>query len=191
MALMDRVIGVTGRWLAKADSEATPLRPLAWARKTTGYLAVNRLIGMAIPFATRNGFSVEEVRPGYVRARIRLKGNKNHFGSLYAGAYFLVAEIPGGVLSLFDLGPAYTPILKEMTLQFLKPADSDVTVEFNMDSKTIDAIKTEADYTGRAAFSLEGQLYDDTGELVAISIAHYRVRRKGFESDKAGGATLS
>lgn len=190
MAFMDRIIGTTGQWLAKADSNATPLRPLAWARKTSGYLAVNRLIGIAIPFATRNGFRVEEVRPGYVRARIRLKGNKNHFGSLYAGAYFLVAEIPGGVLSLFDLGPAYTPILKEMTLRFLKPADSDVTVGFHMDSKTIDAIRTEADHTGRAAFSLEGQLYDDTGELVAISTAHYRVRRKGFEGDKTADTVI-
>jgi acyl-coenzyme A thioesterase PaaI-like protein len=185
MAFMDRMIGATGQWLAEVDPTATPLRPLAWAKKTSGYLAVNRLIGMAIPFAVRNGFSVEEVRPGYVRARIRLKGNKNHFGSMYAGAYFLVAEIPGGVLSLFDLGAAYTPILKEMTLQFLKPADSDVTVEFRIDSKTLDAIKTEADATGRAAFSLEGQLFDDTGEMVATSLAHYRVRRKGFQGTEA------
>lgn len=182
MAFMDRIIGTTGQWLAKADPDATPLRPLAWARKTSGYLAVNRLIGIAIPFATRNGFRVEEVRPGYVRARIRLKGNKNHFGSLYAGAYFLVAEIPGGVLTLFDLGPAYTPILKEMTLQFLQPANSDVFVEFSLDEATVEAIKAEADETGRAAFALEGTLYDKQGNHVATSIAQYRVRKKGFKA---------
>lgn len=187
MALMDRVIGVTGQWLAGADADATLSRPLAWARKTGGYAAVNRLIGLSIPFATRNGFSVEEVRPGFVRARIKLKGNKNHFGSLYAGAYFLVAEIPGGVLSLFDLGPAYTPILKEMTLQFLAPANSDVTVEFTLAPETLAAIKTEADTTGRAAFTLEGHLYDREGQHVATSLAHYRVRRKGFKA--AAGAT--
>ncbi|WP_166260207.1 PaaI family thioesterase [Marinobacter salicampi] len=184
MALMDRVIGATGQWLSHVDPDATLSRPLAWAKKTGGYAAVNRLIGLSIPFATRNGFAVEEVRPGYVRARIRLKGNKNHFGSLYAGAYFLVAEIPGGVLSLFDLGPAYTPILKEMSLQFLKPASSDVVVEFNLDSKTLDAIKTEADNTGRAAFTLEGKLFDTGGEHVANSTAHYRVRRKGFSAEQ-------
>ncbi len=94
---------------------------------------------MAIPFAPRNHFSVEELRPGYVKARVRLKGNKNHFGNLYAGAYFLVAEIPGGVLTLFDLGPAYTPILKEMTLEFLQPANSDVTVEFELPPEAVAA----------------------------------------------------
>lgn len=185
---MDRVIGATGQLLAGTDPDATLARPLAWARKTGGYAAMNRLIGLSIPFATRNGFAVEEVRPGFVRARIKLKGNKNHFGSMYAGAYFLVAEIPGGVLSLFDLGPAYTPILKEMSLQFLAPANSDVTVEFTLAPETLVAIKAEADATGRAAFSLEGNLYDREGQHVATSLAHYRVRRKGFQADATSSA---
>lgn len=181
MALMDRLIGATGHWLAGVDADAPITRPLAWMRKTSGYAAVNRIVGLAIPFAPRNGFSVEEVRPEYVRANIRLKGNKNHFGSLYAGAYFLVAEIPGGVLTLFDLGPDYTPILKEMSLQFLKPANSDVTVEFTLEAKVINAIKADADLTGQADFTLNGTLFDKDGEQVATSTAHYRVRKKGFQ----------
>lgn len=181
MALIDNLIGATGQWVSSSDPQAPITSPLAWLKKTSGYAAVNRIIGMAIPFAPRNGFSVEEVRPGYVKARIRLKGNKNHFGSLYAGAYFLVAEIPGGVLTLFDLGPAYTPILKEMTLQFLQAANSDVTVTFELDEATVRAIKAEADATGRAAFELQGALYDDEGNHVATSVAQYRVRKKGFK----------
>lgn len=180
MALIDNLIGATGQWVSSSDPQAPITSPLAWLKKTSGYAAVNRIIGMAIPFAPRNGFSVEEVRPGYVKARIRLKGNKNHFGSLYAGAYFLVAEIPGGVLTLFDVGPAYTPILKEMTLQFLQAANSDVTVTFKLDEATVRAIKAEADATGRAAFELQGALYDDEGNHVATSVAQYRVRKKGF-----------
>ncbi|KPQ01556.1 DUF4442 domain-containing protein [Marinobacter sp. HL-58] len=182
MAIIDNLIGATGQWVSASDPKARMTQPLAWLRKTTGYAAVNRIIGLSIPFAPRNGFSVEEVRPGFVKAKIRLKGNKNHFGSLYAGAYFLVAEIPGGVLTLFDLGPAYTPILKEMTLQFLQPANSDVFVEFSLDEATVQAIKTEADEIGRAAFALEGTLYDQEGNHVATSIAQYRVRKKGFKA---------
>lgn len=140
---------------------------------------LNRVIGHSIPFAPRNGFAVEEIGPGFVRAKIRLKGNRNHFGSLYAGAFFLVAEIPGGVLALFDLGQDYTPILKDMTLQFLKPANSDVTVEFYLDAATLAAIREQADRSGRGAFSLEGTLCDDSGEVVATSVANYRVRKKG------------
>ncbi|MBE0487244.1 DUF4442 domain-containing protein, partial [Marinobacter sp.] len=115
------------------------------------------------------------------RAKVKLKGNKNHFGSLYAGAYFLVAEIPGGVMALFDLGPAYTPILKEMTLEFLLPANSDVTVEFALPAEAVAAILADADATGRAKFTLEGVLRDEEGNHVATSLAHYRVRKKGFQ----------
>jgi acyl-coenzyme A thioesterase PaaI-like protein len=183
MAIIDNLIGATGQWVANADPRATLTSPLAWLKKTGGYAAVNKIIGLSIPFAPRNNFSVEEVRPGYVRAKIRLKGNKNHFGSLYAGAYFLVAEIPGGVLTLFDLGPAYTPILKEMTLQFLQPANSDVTVEFTLPPETVAGILADADQTGRAKFTLEGTLMDDEGNHVATSIAHYRVRKKGFKAE--------
>ncbi|WP_375193469.1 PaaI family thioesterase [Marinobacter sp.] len=182
MAFIDNLIGATGQWVASTDPKATLASPLAWLKKTGGYAAVNRIIGFSIPFAPRNGFSVEEVQPGYVRAKIRLKGNKNHFGSLYAGAYFLVAEIPGGVLTLFDLGPAYVPILKEMTLQFLQPANSDVTVEFRLPPETVAQILADADATGRAKFVLEGKLVDAEGNHVATSIAHYRVRKKGFQA---------
>ncbi|QSP93870.1 YiiD C-terminal domain-containing protein [Marinobacter salinisoli] len=180
MALIDSFIETTGKWITQTDSSATLANPLAWARKTSSYAAVNRLIGTLIPFAPRNRFSVVELGPGYVRAKIRLKGNKNHFGSLYAGAYFLVAEIPGGVLTLFDLGPAYTPILKEMTLQFHKPSNSDVTVEFSMPPETLVSILSDADATGRAKFTLEGHMHDEEGNHVATSIAHYRVKKKGF-----------
>ncbi|WP_342632473.1 YiiD C-terminal domain-containing protein [Marinobacter alkaliphilus] len=182
MALIDTLIGTAGQWVTASDPKATLLQPVEWLKKTGSYATVNRLIGLAIPFAPRNGFSVEEMRPGYVRAKIKLKGNKNHFGSLYAGAYFLVAEIPGGVLSLFDLGPAYTPILKEMTLQFLQPANSDVTVEFSLAPEAVAAILADADATGRAKFTLEGKLKDKEGNHVATSLAHYRVRKKGFKA---------
>lgn len=181
MALKDRLMDTTGQLLRESDPDASPARPLAWLKKLGSYSLLNRFIGRSIPFASRNGFLVEEVGPGYVRAKIRLKGNRNHFGGLYAGAFFLVAEIPGGVLSMLELGPAYTPILKDMSLTFLKPAKSDVTVEFYLDETTLAAIRHDADSSGRAAFSLEGTLCDDSGEVVATSVANYRVRKKGAD----------
>ncbi|WP_148862776.1 DUF4442 domain-containing protein [Marinobacter fonticola] len=182
MALRDQLIGLTSDWLSRLDPDAGLERPLNWLQRQGGCRLVNRFVGKAIPFAPRNRFRVEDVRPGYVRARIAIKGNRNHFGSLYAGAYFLVAEIPGGVLTLFDLGPNYIPILKEMSLQFLQPSDSDVTIELRLSEDTRRTIKVEADTTGRAAFTLEGELKDVKGNLVARSVAHYRVRKKGFEA---------
>ena len=45
------------------------------------------------------------------------------------------------------------------------------------------AILADADETGRAKFSLEGKLVDEEGNHVATSIAHYRVRKKGFKAE--------
>ncbi|MGQ7274903.1 PaaI family thioesterase [Marinobacter sp. V034] len=180
MKIMDRMIDLTGNWLAELGPDNGLSEPVIWLKRRGGYAFVNRLVGSAIPFAPRNRFAVEEVRTGYVRARIAIKGNKNHFGSLYAGAYFVVAEIPGGVLTLFDLGPAYVPILKEMTLAFLKPSDTDVIVEMSLTDAELTRIREESDATGRAAFTLTGELRDETGEIVARSTAHYRVKKKGF-----------
>ncbi|PAV26408.1 uncharacterized protein DUF4442 [Tamilnaduibacter salinus] len=182
MGIMNRLIGLTGEAVADTEEEAGLDRPFAWLRRKGGNIIVNRMVGAAIPFAPRNRFSVEAVRSGYVRARIALKGNRNHFGSLYAGAAFLVAEIPGGVLTLFDMGPDYTPILKEMTMEYLAPADSDVTIELTMPASVRDSIQRKADETGRASFTLEGELKDESGQIVARSTAHYRVRKKGFEA---------
>lgn len=179
MTLVNRIMETAGQWAAGSDNTATLAHPLAWLRKASGYAAINRVIGLAIPFTTRNGFRVEEVSPGYVRARVTLKGNRNHFGSLYAGAYFLVAEIPGGVMTMFDLGPEYIPILKEMTLQYHRPANSDVIVEFSISGQELARIRQEADNGGKPAFTLEGHLQDAKGEHIATSIAHYQVRKKG------------
>ncbi|MCH8497300.1 MAG: DUF4442 domain-containing protein [Marinobacter sp.] len=181
MAIVDRIIEATGQLARNADPEARLTSPLSWLRKATSYTAINRVVGLAIPFTTRNGFRVEELRPGYVKARVSLKGNKNHFGSLYAGAFFLVAEVPGGVLSLFDLGPAYTPILRDMKLTFLQPANTDVTVAFSLTQQELDQIRADADANGKAYFNLHGELFDDNGQRVATSEASYTVRKKGFK----------
>ena len=64
---------------------------------------------MAIPFAGRAGFVVEVIGEGYLRARIPLKGNRNHMGSMYAGALFTLAEIPGGVMTILISGLPLCP----------------------------------------------------------------------------------
>ncbi|MDX1755056.1 MAG: YiiD C-terminal domain-containing protein [Marinobacter sp.] len=179
MTLVNRMMELAGQWAAESDNTVSITQPLAWLRRTSSYIAINRMIGLAIPFTRRNGFWLEALSPGYVRASIALRGNRNHFGSLYAGAFFLVAEIPGGVMTLFDLGPEYIPILKEMTLKYHQPARSDVTVEFSISASQLAALREEADRTGKAAFTLEGQLVDAAGEHVATSVAQYRIRKQG------------
>ena len=137
----------------------------------------NQFIGMAIPFVSRNGFKVLEVAPGYVKALVPLQGNQNHMKTLYAGAMFLLAEVPGGVIAWFDFGQRYTPILRDMKMEFIAMCKSDLTVEFRLAAEDIERLKREVDENGKTHFELLGSLCDDSGKLVAKSTARYQLRK--------------
>ncbi len=61
---------------------------------------VKELVEKKIAFVERMGLKVIELTPGYVKLIAPLQGNENHVGSMYAGALFTLAEIPGGALIL-------------------------------------------------------------------------------------------
>lgn len=131
-----------------------------------------------IDFVKRSGLKAERLEPGCVRLCMPLSGNQNHVGSLYAGALFTLAEMPGGALFLtsFDVQRFY-PLIKEMHLRFRRPATSDIRVEASLASEEIARIQTEAETTGKADYRLELKLRDDSGEVVAETSALYQLRK--------------
>lgn len=131
-----------------------------------------------IDFVKRSGLKAELLEPGHVRLRMPLQGNQNHIGSMYAGALFTLAEIPGGALFLtsFDAQRFY-PLIKEISLCFRRPASSDILVEASLSREQIASIQDEAGREGKAEYRLELQLTDSSGEVVAISQALYQLRR--------------
>lgn len=178
MTIADRVTQVGAQFFnTLTDGDNGPF-PIGQVKRTSAYWMLNRLVGAAVPFAMRNGFRVEALERGYVRASIPLKGNRNHLGTLYAGAMFLLAEIPGGVLTIFDLGSEYVPVLKELTMRYEKLAKTDLSVEFRLSEEERERIIRAVDSEGKARFSLEGELKDKHGEVVARSTAHYQMRRR-------------
>lgn len=152
--------------------------PLGKVAKQGALYAVNKLIGLAIPFASRNRFEVVELNNGYLKAKIPLKGNKNHIGTMYAGALFTIAELPGGILSIFNFDASYYPILKELKMSYLKVAKTDVTVEFAISPKEVMRIERESSLHGKSNFTLHGELKDSSGQIVATSDALYQVRKQ-------------
>ncbi len=139
---------------------------------------VTRFVGQAIPFATRNGFEVIDFRPGYVKARIPLKPNKNHFNAMYAGALFTVAELPGGIISIFSFDDRFYPVLKDLKMDFIRMAKTDVTVEFELRPEEISRIEKTCEKEGKCHFVLQGQVKDADAVVVATSFANYQVRQK-------------
>ena len=131
----------------------------------------------AISFVRRMGLKVLELQPRYVRLMAPLKGNENHIGSMYAGALFTLAEIPGGalVISAFDVSRFY-PVVKEMTLRFRRPAAGDVTIEMSLSEEEVSRIRTEAAARGKSEFVLTGEIRNAGGETVAESRGVYQLR---------------
>jgi acyl-coenzyme A thioesterase PaaI-like protein len=138
---------------------------------------VRQLTEEQIAFVKRSGLKAEVLEPGHVRLRMPLEGNQNHIGTLYAGALFTLAEVPGGALFLtcFDACRFY-PIVKEMNLRFRRPARGDITVDARIDQAEIARIRNEAETNGKAEYWLELQLLDADGEVVAESRGLYQMR---------------
>ncbi|OWJ95710.1 thioesterase [Pseudomonas sp. A46] len=138
---------------------------------------VRQLTEEQIAFVKRSGLKAEILEPGHVRLRMPFEGNQNHIGTLYAGALFTLAEVPGGALFLtsFDARHFY-PIVKELNLRFRRPARGDISVDARLGSDEIQRIRQEAEDRGKADYWLELQLIDASGEVVAESRGLYQLR---------------
>ena len=138
---------------------------------------LKKFSGKRTAFIDNMGLEIMEARPGYAKLKAPLKGNENHIGIMYAGALFTLAEVPGGTLfsTSFDVAKYY-PIVKEMSIRFRRPAATDITLEMTMSEGEVNRIQAEADANGKADYILEGELKDESGEVVALSKGVYQIR---------------
>lgn len=138
-----------------------------------------KLMAWRIPFVRRSGLRVEVAERGHVVCVMPIRPNRNHIGTMYAGALFTLAELPGGILfiSSFDRQGFY-PIVKDMDIRFLKPAVGDIRIELRMEDSRIKALQAEAHAAGKAEFVLDGELKNAAGEVVATSRGLYQIRKR-------------
>lgn len=134
-------------------------------------------IEKGIAFAGRTEVKVLDLKPGYVKMLMPLKPNLNHVGTMYAGALFTLAELPGGAifLSTFD-SSRFFPLIKGMDIEFRKPAATDITVEVRLDPKEAASIQATADELGKADYGWECDLKDANEQIVAVSSNRYQLR---------------
>ena len=132
------------------------------------------------PFVERMGIKVLAVESRYVKLAAPLTGNDNHIGSMYAGALFTLAELPGGALffTSFD-ADKYYPVVKEMNIRFRRPAMTGVTIELSLSEDEVARITAEAEKNKKAEFILKGEIKDESGEVVARSKGLYQIRAIG------------
>jgi acyl-coenzyme A thioesterase PaaI-like protein len=139
--------------------------------------AMNGAIESTIPIAHKMGLKVVEARPGFAATTVPAEGNGNHFGVIYAGVLFTVAEILGGIIPLITFDTAkYFPLVKNLDIQFVAMAKSDVRAQASLDDATIARVEVEAAERGKADFTLEAVVTDADGQTVATTRGLYQLR---------------
>jgi thioesterase domain-containing protein len=139
--------------------------------------AMNGAIQSTIPIAHKMGLKVVEARPGFAATTVPAEGNGNHFGVIYAGVLFTVAEILGGIIPLITFDTAkYFPLVKNLDIQFVAMAKSDVRAQASLDDETIARVEAEAAERGKADFTLEAVVTDADGQIVATTRGLYQLR---------------
>jgi acyl-coenzyme A thioesterase PaaI-like protein len=129
---------------------------------------INAALEQLIPRAHQMGVEFVELRPGFVRARVPFEGNGNHFGVVYAGVTFTVAEVLGGAIhfATFDVTTHY-PLVKSLSASAALSADE------------IDRIKAAATPDAKVPFVLEAEVVGEDGTLVARTRGDYQLRPFG------------
>lgn len=145
---------------------------------------INAGMEHAVPAMHQLGVRVAEVRPGYAVATVPLAGNSNHFGSMYAGALFGVAEVLGGALFYpsFDMARFY-PTVKDLQVHFRRPAKSDVRAVAELDAATLARMQHEIETAGKTEYMLDAVLTDVSGAVVANTHGTYQIRTSASDSE--------
>lgn len=131
-----------------------------------------------IPLFDYMGLEVLEAGDGRAAARIPSGPNGNHFGVIYAGALYSVAEMLGGIIGTTSIAlDGFIPIVKDMQIRFLRPATTAVTAATSITPDELERVKAEALETGKAEYVLTTDVIDENGVVVASTSATYQVRR--------------
>ena len=138
---------------------------------------INATMGDTIPVLAHLGLEVIEASRGRAAARVPLEGNGNHVGTMYAGVLFSVAEMLGGALSLATFDPArFYPIVKDLRIEFRRPATSSVTARTSLDGAEIARVLADVERDGKGQFTLTSELTDESDTVVATTEGTYQVR---------------
>jgi thioesterase domain-containing protein len=140
----------------------------------------NAGLELTIPVLHKMGVRFTDVGRGHATTEVPVEGNGNHLGSMYAGVLFSVAEVLGGALALntWDAS-SYLPLVKSLTIDFLRPARTDVTATTSLDEDEIARTEAAAEATGKGEYILVAEIHDQDGTLVARTTGTYQIRKVG------------
>jgi thioesterase domain-containing protein len=138
---------------------------------------LNTALEQLIPRAHQMGVRFVEMRPGYVRAELPFEGNGNHFGTVYAGVIFTLAEVLGGAMTFATFGAAtHYPVVRGMTIDFRAPGTGPLSASASLDAEQIAHMGETIAEGGKAPFILEAEVVGEDGTIVATTRGDYQLR---------------
>lgn len=155
--------------LPSGSDTATVIKQwLSLDRLPLGRRLFNALIGFTVPYAASIGAAVEELSPGYARARMADRRRvRNHLRSVHAVALTNLAELTGN-LALMSRQPAKGArwIVTGFDSEYLKKARGPITAQCAI-----------AALDWSAAQYLEGrvELRDSAGDLVMVAKPRWKI----------------
>ncbi|GAB2473030.1 hotdog family protein [Jatrophihabitans fulvus] len=137
---------------------------------------LNAALGTLIPVVKGIGLEFVDCRPGHVGARVPFEGNGNHFGAVYAGVIFTVAEVLGGAIHYSTFDPAtHFPIVRRLEVDFLSPGTGPLTAVAELSDDEIARIRAESAGGNKSRYELTAQVLGEDGTVVATTRGDYRL----------------
>jgi acyl-coenzyme A thioesterase PaaI-like protein len=141
---------------------------------------MNGAMESTIPPVHKMGVRVVEARRGHAVASVPLAGNGNHFGVIYAGVQFTVAEMLGGVIALATFDAAkYYPLVKNVDITYTGMARTDLLAQASLNDDEIARIEADVAENGKADFTLDAVVKDQAGQTVSVTRGLYQLRAHG------------
>lgn len=132
----------------------------------------------AVNIIRQTGVKIVSLKERYARIMLPFKPNINHIGTIYGGSLFILAEFSGGVIYYvsFDHTKFY-PIVKEVFIQYRRPATGDVYLDVELSSDQVDEIQKSAEINGKQDWTMDLEVKDESGRVCSIARGTWQLRR--------------
>ncbi|HEX4307424.1 MAG TPA: DUF4442 domain-containing protein [Solirubrobacterales bacterium] len=147
--------------------------------------AIAKGMAIAVPYIGHMGIEVTEMSEGAATAVLPDRPElHNHVGSQHAGALFGVAETASGAAFVgafaVRMGDV-TPLARSAEIAYVKVARGPVEAKARLTKPAAEALAT-LDKDGRVDFSVEVELTDGEGDVVATATVDWNVRLKASDT---------
>lgn len=139
----------------------------------------------AVPYIGHMGIEVAEMSEGAATALLPDRPElHNHVGSQHAGALFGVAETASGAAFVGAFAARMgdvTPLARSAQISYLKVARGEIAAKAKLGMAAAEAL-AKLDANGRVDFSVEVEMTDAEGNVVAVATVDWNVRLKDANS---------